>query len=415
MEIKKKRRKKRHFNRKLIPICILIGVLLVVVLVCNLALKLKLIGDKDVYLEIYDSYFENGYVATFFGSDVEVETTNNINNLRFGDYEVNYVARAGIFSKKQKRNVHVVDSEKPEIVLNGNDLVYVNLHETFTDPGYKAEDNYDGDITEKVTVSGNVDANTIGKYELTYTVSDSSGNERSVSRTVEVVDGNILTKSISEFWLDGYYDNIVLHYDDKEYDYFKDTVFLGDSNTIYLWYLGKQTTEWQTWGRFNCNVAQINSSLITTYEDFDDHYLDTCFEMYNPKYLVISVGLDSASSLSKQTFLDETTKLINYLRTNRPDTHFAFSSILPVTKNSTIGGDLQSQINKYNYYLMELCYKEKVNFINFSDLVRGNDGYGNDDYFYCTSEKDCGFHLNNDGREMYVDYIKHLDLERVPE
>ena len=39
-----------------------------------------------------------------------------------------------------------------------------------------ATDNYDGDLTSSIVVSGSVDTSTIGTYTLTYDVSDTSGN-----------------------------------------------------------------------------------------------------------------------------------------------------------------------------------------------------------------------------------------------
>ena len=42
-------------------------------------------------------------------------------------------------------------------------------------------------------MSGTVDVNTTGTYTLTYTVSDAAGNEASLTRTVNVVEGQAST------------------------------------------------------------------------------------------------------------------------------------------------------------------------------------------------------------------------------
>ncbi|SFR81448.1 immunoglobulin-like domain-containing protein [Anaeromicropila populeti] len=50
-----------------------------------------------------------------------------------------------------------------------------------------ADDNKDGDLTDKIVVdSSNVDLQTVGKYEATYTVTDSSGNTETKKITVTV-------------------------------------------------------------------------------------------------------------------------------------------------------------------------------------------------------------------------------------
>ncbi|WP_341518437.1 S-layer homology domain-containing protein [Bacillus paramobilis] len=52
--------------------------------------------------------------------------------------------------------------------------------------GVSANDKEDGDITSKVTYSGNVDVNTPGVYEVTYKVVDSKGHEVTAKRKVTV-------------------------------------------------------------------------------------------------------------------------------------------------------------------------------------------------------------------------------------
>ena len=52
-----------------------------------------------------------------------------------------------------------------------------------------AVDNYDGDLTSSIVVTGSVDTNTVGTYILSYDVTDTNGNvATTVNRTVNVVD-----------------------------------------------------------------------------------------------------------------------------------------------------------------------------------------------------------------------------------
>ena len=64
---------------------------------------------------------------------------------------------------------------------------------TLGGPRVEAHDVRDGNITADITVSGTVDVNTTGTYTLTYTVSDAAGNEASITRTVNVVEGQAST------------------------------------------------------------------------------------------------------------------------------------------------------------------------------------------------------------------------------
>ena len=80
------------------------------------------------------------------------------------------------------------DKKAPEITLNGDAEMTVEAGSKFSDPGYTATDNYDGDLTDKVSVTGAVDTSKLGDYEIKYSVADSSKNESDVKRTVHVTD-----------------------------------------------------------------------------------------------------------------------------------------------------------------------------------------------------------------------------------
>ena len=89
------------------------------------------------------------------------------------------------------------DTTSPVITLIGSANVLVTQGESYVDEGARAIDDVDGDLTSRITVSGSVDTTTIGNYTLTYSVSDSSGNSATVSRTITVVaEGSDVTAPV---------------------------------------------------------------------------------------------------------------------------------------------------------------------------------------------------------------------------
>lgn len=81
-----------------------------------------------------------------------------------------------------------IDSESPVITLNSDNSMIVKQGDSYVEPGATAKDNIDGDVSEQIVTSGDVDTSTIGTYTVTYTVSDSVGNVSTVERTVNVVE-----------------------------------------------------------------------------------------------------------------------------------------------------------------------------------------------------------------------------------
>ena len=78
-----------------------------------------------------------------------------------------------------------------EISLVGDATVTVEGATSYSESGAVASDFEDGNLTSSVTTTGTVDLNTLGSYELHYSIIDSSGIEANVNRTVNVVDTTI--------------------------------------------------------------------------------------------------------------------------------------------------------------------------------------------------------------------------------
>ncbi len=85
------------------------------------------------------------------------------------------------------RDIFYDDPIPPELTLSGDAVVQVLAGQAYVDPGFQASDNVDGDITSRVTVTGNVDTSSLGRYTLTYTVADGYGNTATQTRMVKVV------------------------------------------------------------------------------------------------------------------------------------------------------------------------------------------------------------------------------------
>ena len=375
---------------------------------------LNLIGDEIIEIGVNKVYLESGAIAKLFDKKIDnVVIDGEVDTDKLGKYTIKYTSNLLFLNREVSRTVFVKDLEKPTIELKGNKYVYVNLGEQYTEQGYTAVDNVDKDITDKVTINTELDTNTSGEYVIKYVIKDSSDNENFIERYVEVVNyETILQSPLEDFNLDNTFNDVLFEYDpNNEYDFFNDITFLGDSNVLYLHQRGQYITNNQAWGRLNLNIAQINSSTFTTLINGNDSTLDNALTTYKPKYLMVSIGINAALYMNKDVVLSEAQKLIDNIKTNYPDTKLIFSAIFPVY-TGTLEGSLQNTINQYNYYVLELCHKNKIPFVNFSDRVKDESGYASHEYFECTVDTNCGFHLNEKGKEYYINYIKHLNLER---
>ena len=79
------------------------------------------------------------------------------------------------------------DKEKPVIKLNGNSVITLKVNEEYKEEGATAKDKKDGDLTDKIKITGKVDTKKVGTYYITYTVEDAAKNVTTIKRTIKVV------------------------------------------------------------------------------------------------------------------------------------------------------------------------------------------------------------------------------------
>lgn len=96
-----------------------------------------------------------------------------------------------------KAEVGNIDTEAPKITLKGAAFVSMLQDEAYTEQGFIAVDNVDGEVTGRVVLEGNVNTRVPGIYILKYKASDAVGNYSEESRTVKVISKNEFVFSIN--------------------------------------------------------------------------------------------------------------------------------------------------------------------------------------------------------------------------
>lgn len=129
------------------------------------------------------AYEEEGYQATDL---CDGGLTDQVQCWQDGDWMFYQVTDSSGNIALEKRQIIYSDPVAPELVLKGKAEHIVVVGKKYKEPGFTATDNFDGDLTEQVTVTGNVEYKKLGTYPIEYTVTDSSGNVTTVTRTVIV-------------------------------------------------------------------------------------------------------------------------------------------------------------------------------------------------------------------------------------
>ncbi len=166
--------------------------------VVDTTLPIITLTGGDITINQGDPYIELGAHATdnYDGDlSLEVYCTEFTDTSIPGIYTIEYFVEdsSGNQAIVVTRTITVLgadsDNNLPVITLIGNSEITVYVGTTFTDPGVTAYDNEDGDLTEFISETSNVNTSIVGTYSIQYDVTDSnSSNAVTVTRIIHVVE-----------------------------------------------------------------------------------------------------------------------------------------------------------------------------------------------------------------------------------
>lgn len=151
------------------------------------SLVFDLIGPSTLYLDINSEYEEYGIKVVNNGIDISNYVkidSSSVKMNEIGEYKVRYELLVDGNIEYVYRIVKVIDISRPKIKLKGQDIVYIELGNSYIEEGYEVIDNYDKDLNKKVIVTNNIELSKEGEYRVEYKVVDDNGNESKVTRKV---------------------------------------------------------------------------------------------------------------------------------------------------------------------------------------------------------------------------------------
>ncbi|MBQ8238237.1 MAG: polysaccharide deacetylase family protein [Oscillospiraceae bacterium] len=150
----------------------------------TVAPEITLVADPDVFTIPGEIYQEEGFTAT---DNYDGDITDRVVRTETEEAVTYTVTDSSGNSCQVERIIVYHDPIPPELTLKGNASITLEVGQVYQEPGYTATDNCDGDITDRVTVTGTVNTEKAGTYTLEYTVVDSYENSASAKRTVNVI------------------------------------------------------------------------------------------------------------------------------------------------------------------------------------------------------------------------------------
>ena len=130
-----------------------------------------------------EKYVEEGYIAV---DNHDGNLTGKVSRRVGLDTIVYTVMDSSGNPVSAERKIPYFDPLPPEIELEKGEYLVIPCGTFYSEPGFTASDNADGDMTDMVAVEGEVIWYQPGTYEIVYTLADTFGNVTQKIRTVEV-------------------------------------------------------------------------------------------------------------------------------------------------------------------------------------------------------------------------------------
>lgn len=227
-----------------------------------------LASNPEHYTSPVGNYQEEGYIAL---DNYDGDITANVTSEEKDGKVIYTVQDSSGNITTVERTIIYKDVIAPVISLKGKQNTYMYVGGSFSDAGYSAVDECDGDITGKVQVEGSVNPNQVGNYTLVYKVCDSSGNWSEVKRTVNVRNVPTGEKVIYLTFDDGpcAYTKTLLDVLDQ-YNV-KATFFVTGGNSSYRYLIGEAYRRGHTIGihTFSHKYNEIYCSVDAYFADFN--------------------------------------------------------------------------------------------------------------------------------------------------
>ena len=159
-------------------------------IIYNTLPRLQLNGSKNITQSYREEYEEPGVIVKNANSKYmsKIKTDSNIDSKKIGNYYIDYSLKIGGKTLHVRRIVKIIDDIAPIIKLKGNQITEMSINKEYKEPGFTAQDEYDGELTDKVEIIGEVDTTNYGEYVITYKVTDNSNNTTEVNRIVKIID-----------------------------------------------------------------------------------------------------------------------------------------------------------------------------------------------------------------------------------
>ena len=184
-------------------------------------------------------------------------------------------------------------------------------------------------------------------------------------------------------------------------DYQKETLFIGDSNTVRLYANGLVSLQQFCAKEGIGTHAALTEGIVTFKKDNNSYTIAQAVAKMKPRRVVIMLGTND-NGMNTADFISNYTALVQAIQASYPYTDIIVNTVPPVPSNHSNYPNMdQTRIDDFNMALLTMCEQLGVKFLNSAEALKDANGYGNVDYYQSGD-----IHLKPAGLKVLLKYLR---------
>ena len=184
-------------------------------------------------------------------------------------------------------------------------------------------------------------------------------------------------------------------------DYQKETLFIGDSNTVRLYANGLINLQQFCAKEGIGTHAALTEGIVTFKKDNNAYIIAQAVAKMKPRRVVIMLGTND-NGMSVDEFISNYTALVQAIQESYPYTDIIVNTVPPVPADHSNYPNMdQTKIDDFNMALLSMCEQMNLKFLNTAEALKDANGYGNADYYQSGD-----IHLKTSGLKVLLNYLR---------
>ena len=210
-----------------------------------------------------------------------------------------------------------------------------------------------------------------------------------------------------------YSDVVIAESNTEDRNYFRETLFVGDSNTEGLAVYNHLSLQYVL-GMTGMPIQQVTTNKCMWFVGYEEPVtMPVAISMLKPRRIIINFGTNNAGGTETADFIKYYENVLDSIEKAYPYTDIIVSAVLPVAKVRNYPNITMQDIDEFNLALAEMCRKRDLKFLNTAEIFKDpENGFMKPEYI----AKD-GIHLTTEGYKALLEYVgshKHIEPDKRP-